>query len=239
MPVSKPVKSRMRRFGPIVLVVLAIVLFYAFDLDRFVGADAAGQQYATLMQWRHDHAVLSALGFTFFYTSIVAISIPASLWLGVPGGLLFGWFFGGVLSWIASTMGAVLAFLAARSAISPEKSDAAAGRFSSFKAGFERDAFSYIIMLRLLPLPFFVVNLAAGAFHVRTRTFALASAIGLLPPSFLFSIIGAAAADVLKKGGHVDASMLADPKIIAIFSGFSMLALVPIIIRKLRREPLP
>jgi len=192
------------------------------------------------MGWRADHPVLSALIFVGVYLSVVAISVPASLWLSVPGGLLFGWFFGGVLSWAASTLGAVLAFMTARRAINPKKSEAApAGRFSSFKAGFERDAFSYIIMLRLLPLPFFVVNLAAGAFHVRIRTFALASAIGLIPPSFLFSIIGAAAADVLKKGGQIDVTLLADPKIIAIFTGFAALALVPMIIRKRHRGPLP
>lgn len=228
-----------KRFGLIIVFALALILFYAFGLDEVFGTSGVATHYETLLNWRQAHPWLSAALFVGIYITIVAISVPASLWLSVPGGLLFGWFWGGSLSWFASTVGATLAFLAARTALDPTKSDGKANRFARFKSGLERNAFSTIIILRLMPLPFFVVNAAAGAFHVKTRVFAAASAIGLIPASFLFAALGQSAGEVLRLGGTLDMSFFKDPKIIAVFVGFSSLALLPLVIRLAHRNKNP
>ena len=224
------------RFGPVLVIVLALIAFYALGLNTTISTKGFAAHYETIMSWRADHPVLSALIFAGVYISVVAISVPASLWLSVPGGLLFGWFTGGTLSWLASIAGATLAFLAARTAIDPSKVTGDKSRYARFKAGFERNAFSYIIVLRLMPLPFFVVNTAAGAFHVKVRTFATASAIGLIPASFLFAALGESAGDILRAGGSLDMDFFQDPKIIAVFIGFASLALLPFIIRHFRKN---
>ncbi|MDQ7019972.1 MAG: VTT domain-containing protein [Robiginitomaculum sp.] len=224
------------RFGPVLAILLALIAFYALGLNTTVSTQGFAAHYETIMSWRADHPVLSALIFVGIYVGVVAISVPASLWLSVPGGLLFGWFIGGFLSWMASIVGATLAFLAARTALDPAKDSGDASHYARFKAGFERNAFSYIIVLRLMPLPFFVVNAAAGAFHVKVRTFAAASAIGLIPASFLFAALGESAGDILQAGGSLDMSFFQDPKIIAVFIGFASLSLLPFIIRYFRKN---
>jgi uncharacterized membrane protein YdjX (TVP38/TMEM64 family) len=224
------------RFGPILLIVLALIVFYASGLHSAIGAKGFAEHYESIINWRAAHPFLSALIFVALYITIVAISVPASLWLSVPGGLLFGWMAGGALSWFASIVGATLAFLAARAAIDPAKENTNTGRYARFKAGFERNAFSYIIILRLMPLPFFVVNTAAGAFHVKVRIFAAASAIGLVPASFLFAALGETAGDALKAGETLDMSFFQDPKILAVFIGFASLSLLPILIRFFRKD---
>ncbi len=224
------------RFGPVLVILLALIAFYALGLNTTISTQGFAAHYETIMSWRADHPVLSALIFVGIYVGVVAISVPASLWLSVPGGLLFGWFIGGFLSWIASIVGATLAFLAARTALDPAKDSGDASHYARFKAGFERNAFSYIIVLRLMPLPFFVVNAAAGAFHVKVRTFAAASAIGLIPASFLFAALGESAGDILRAGGSLDMSFFQDPKIIAVFIGFASLSLLPFIIRYFRKN---
>ncbi len=223
----------LRRFGPLVLIALALTGFYGLGLDKVIGARGLAGHFERITGWRSAHPLFSALAFFALYTSIVAISVPASLWLSVPGGLLFGWFWGGLLSWAAATLGASLAFLASRTAFAPKKASRKTHLYARFKAGFERNAFTYIIMLRLMPLPFFAVNMAAGAFHVRLRTFAAASAIGLLPASFLFAAIGQSAADILQAGGRLDMSLLRDPKTIAVFAGFALLSTLPLILQRL------
>ena len=234
MPLSPLVHRLARRFGPLALIALALIAFYVLGLDKVIGARGLAGHFERITSWRSAHPAASALAFFALYTSIVAISVPASLWMSVPGGLLFGWFWGGLLSWAASTLGACLAFLASRNAFRPEKTRRNTHLYARFKAGFERNAFTYIIMLRLMPLPFFAVNMAAGAFHVKLRTFAAASAIGLLPASFLFAALGQSAAEVLRSGGKLDMSLLREPRTIAVFAGFALLSLLPLILRKIR-----
>ncbi len=223
-----------RRFGPVIMIALALIMFYATGANTAIGSKGFAEHYETIIGWRTAHPVTSALLFVLLYISIVAISVPGSLWLSVPGGLLFGWFIGGMLSWVAGIIGASAAFLAARAAFDPANNNGTNSRFSRFKAGFERNAFSYIIVLRLMPLPFFVVNSAAGAFHVRLRTFASASAIGLIPASFLFAALGETAGDVLRAGGTLDMRFFQDPKILAVFVGFASLAFLPFILSRFR-----
>ncbi len=236
---SRRIYSLLRRFGPLTLVVLALAAFYGFGLNAYIGNRGFAEHYDAIMSWRDAHPVSSALIFAGLYISIVAISVPASLWMSVPGGLLFGWFVGGLLSWGAATLGATLAFLVARNAINPAQYGKKDGPYVRFKAGFERNAFSFIIILRLMPLPFFVVNMAAGTFHVPVRTFALASAIGLIPASFLFAALGETAAEVLRAGGKLDSSFFLQPKIMVVFIGFASLALLPLIIRHFRKDDNP
>ncbi len=236
MPAFHATHKFLRRFGPIVFIALALLVFYGLGFDDYLGARGFGEHYDSIMSWRADHPVLSALVFTGIYIGIVAISVPASLWMSLPGGLLFGWFLGGLLSWGAALLGAILAFLAARTAIDPSTPAKAGSRYARFKTGFERNAFSYIIILRLMPLPFFVVNMAAGAFHVKTRVFAAASAIGLIPASFLFAALGETAGDILRKGETLDMSFFAQPKIMAVFVGFALLALLPFIVRYYQKD---
>ena len=224
----------LRRFGPLALIALALFVFYRLGLNTTFGTRGLAAHFDTVMAWRSAHPAGSALAFFSLYVAIVAISVPASLWMSVPGGLLFGWFWGGALSWAASTLGASLAFLASRTAFEPGMAAKKANSYARFKAGFERNAFTYIIMLRLMPLPFFAVNMAAGAFHVKIRTFAAASAIGLLPASFLFAALGQSAADVLRTGGKLGMGLFRDPKIIAVFAGFALLSLLPLMLQRLR-----
>lgn len=236
MPKLSQLYTIARRFGPLVLIAAALIIFYAFGLNTMLGAKGLSENYDAILAWRAAHPLLGALIFTGIYVGIVAISVPASLWLSVPGGLLFGWFLGGMLSWVASILGATFAFLAARTALDPSKTADKGSRYARFKAGFERNAFSYIIVLRLMPLPFFMVNMAAGAFHVKVRTFAAASAIGLIPASFLFAALGETAGDALKAGKTLDMSFFQDPKILAVFIGFASLAALPLIIRHFRKD---
>jgi len=235
MPKTPITQKTLRRFGPVLAIALALVAFYALGLNETISSQGFARHYQAILAWRAAHPLFSALLFVGIYTSIVAISVPASLWLSVPGGLLFGWFVGGMLSWLASLGGAILAFLAARTAMDPAKASMTGSGFSRFKAGLENNAFSTIIILRLMPLPFFVVNSAAGAFHVKVRTFAAASAIGLIPASFLFAALGQSAGEVLQAGGKLDLHFFQDPKILAVFAGFAALAGLPLLVRFLRK----
>ena len=57
--------------------------------------------------------------------------------------------------------------------------------------GFEKNAFSYLMTLRLIPLfPFFVVNLISGLTRVNVGTYVVATALGGIPGSFVYAYAG-------------------------------------------------
>ena len=61
-----------------------------------------------------------------------------------------------------------------------------------WREGFRKDAFNYLLFLRLVPLfPFFLVNLAPAIFGVRLAPFVAATAIGIVPATFVYALAGA------------------------------------------------
>src|SRR5207253_9717378 len=57
--------------------------------------------------------------------------------------------------------------------------------------GFAQNAFSYLMTLRLIPLvPFFVVNLVSGLTRMSIGTYIAATALGIIPGSFVYAYAG-------------------------------------------------
>ena len=83
----------------------------------------------------------------------------------LAGGFLFGTWEGGGLVVIAATIGATIIFLAARTAPVRSHSGRRVGaRMRAMEEGFAKNAFNYLLVLRLIPVfPFFLVNLGGRA----------------------------------------------------------------------------
>ena len=140
-------------------------------------------------------------------------------------------------------------FLIARSAIG-EFLTRRAGPFAARLAeGFRADAFNYLLFLRLVPFPFWLVNLAPALFGVRLSTFVAATAIGILPATVTFAVFGAGLGTVmaaqeaqysacLAAGRNdcsvdFDASNVLTPTLLAALVALGVLALVPVLARRL------
>ena len=109
----------------------------------------------------------------------------------VAGGFLFGPVIGTIAAIVSALIGGTVVFLVARSACG-EWLTRRAGPFAAKLAeGFRADAFSYLVFLRLVPFPFWLINLAAALFGVRLSTFVAATAIGMLPATLTFTVFGA------------------------------------------------
>ncbi len=93
---------------------------------------------------------------------------PGAVVITVAGGLLFGTVAGAALAVAGATVGAVLLFLAARSALGPLLATRAGLLLDRLRPGLERDGFNYLLALRLIPVvPFWLANLAAALVGMR------------------------------------------------------------------------
>ena len=100
--------------------------------------------------------------------------------------------------------------------------------------GFSENAFNYMLFLRLVPaFPFFLVNLAPAFTSIRVQTYVLATAIGIIPGSFVFANLG-------ETLGTIDSlSGLVSKETLLAFALLGVLALVPILIRKFKSKQEP
>ena len=145
-----------------------------------------------------EHFVLAVLAYIAAYAAAVALSVPGAVIITLSGGLIFGWLFGGIAAVIGASIGAVILFLVARSAFGETLRAKAGPRIAGLAEGFRKDAFNYLLFLRLVPaFPFFVVNIASALLGVPLRTYIAGTVIGIIPGTFAFASIGAGLDSVL------------------------------------------
>ena len=104
------------------------------------------------------------------YVGAVVVSVPASLFLTMLCGFLFGIVPGALVAVASATTGAAIVFTIGRGPAADLLLRRAGPRLAGLAAGFREDAFGYIAFLRLLPIfPFWMTNLAPAAFGVKLR----------------------------------------------------------------------
>ena len=177
----------------------------------------------------------AAAAYVASYAAVVALSLPVGALFTVGGGLLFGTLAGGALAVAGATGGAILLFLAASSALGPLLAGRAAPFLDRVRPGLQRDGFSYLLAIRLIPaVPFWLANLAPALVGMRLASFAGATFIGIMPASFVFAGIGAGVGSVLAAGGQPDLSVIWSAPVLLPLLGLAALSLAPVIWRHWR-----
>jgi len=179
------------------------------------------------------HPVAAPFAFIGIYAAAVALSLPVGLWLSLLGGLLFGMWFGGVLTVLGASIGAVLLFLIARGLLAPFCEAKFARQISRLRPGLERDGFGYLLALRLMPVfPFWLVNLAPALIGMRLMPYAAATVIGMVPTSFVLNAVGSGLAATMAAGATPNAGMLLKPEILLPLLALAALAILPTLWRQ-------
>ena len=228
---SGPVK----RFAPVAVLAAGFAAFFVFGLDQYLSLDALRTHRAELQSFVADHAVLAALVFAAVYTASTALSFPGATALTVAGGFLFGALAGTVYVVGAATLGATIVFMVARSAVGDALRRRAGPWLAKMEAGFQENAFNYLLVLRLVPLfPFFVVNLVPAFLDVRLRTYVAATLVGIIPGSFVFISVGSGLGSVLDMPGELSLGNVLTADVVAALLGLSALSLLPVIYRRMK-----
>ena len=214
------------------IVVLAIGAFFYFDLARFLSLAALKENRDRLLSFTQTHYAGAAGLFIVTYIAVTGLSLPGAVILTLAGGFLFGGLVGTLLVNVGATTGATLAFLVARYLLR-DAVELKFGRWlGPFQEGFNQNAFSYLMTLRLIPLfPFFVVNLVSGLTRVTLGTYVAATALGIIPGSFVYAYAG-------QQLGTINSlKEVASPNVIAALVLLGLLALVPALYNKYFRQP--
>src|SRR5262249_12509684 len=108
--------STLRRFLPVAILLLGLALFLVLGLGRHFSFEALSRNHAELLAWVAANGAVAAIAFVAAYAIAIAFSLPIGALMTPLGGYLFGAWLGSVLAVIGATVGAIVVFLAARSA---------------------------------------------------------------------------------------------------------------------------
>lgn len=194
--VMKQKKKIWKKIVVIVLIVGAIGSYFVIPdvkamIDRIFKMFATGD-FAVVREFVESYGAYAALvSFALMILQSVAAPLPAFL-ITFANANLFGWWKGAILSWSSAMAGAALCFWIARilgrDVVERLTSKAGLQQIDVF---FEKHGKLSILIARLLPfISFDIVSYAAGLTSMSFGGFILATGLGQLPATIVYSYVG-------------------------------------------------
>ena len=209
--------------------VAILIMLRLTGLSNQLSLDTLARHREALAAFVATNLLLAACAYVVLYVVAVALSVPGAVFITLAGGFLFGAILGAALTVIGATIGATLIFLFAQRIFGADALDRLGPKARALGEGIRRNAASYLLVLRLVPLfPFFLVNLVPAFVGVRLPIYVITTAIGILPGTAVFSLAGAGLGDVLAQGNDFDVGSVLTPEILGALIGLALLSLAAI-----------
>ena len=214
---------------------LAGVVVAAVGLGDEIRLETLRRHQDELLAFVDANPVLASLAYMAGYAALVAVSVPGAGALTLVGGFLFGWLEGAAYVLVAQSLGATAVFLIARMALRDVVLTRAGPRLRALRRGFRDNALSYLIALRVSGLfPALIVNGLPGALDIPLRTYVIATVIGLIPGTLVYSSAGAGLGEVLEGQGDIGLGAVLTPQIVLSLLCLAVLALLPVVYHRYR-----
>ncbi|MDA0238421.1 MAG: TVP38/TMEM64 family protein [Proteobacteria bacterium] len=222
-------KLAVKRLLPFAVLIAALIVTFSLDLHQYLSFDSLKENRETILEWRSSNAVLAALLFVLVYAAAIAISLPGAIWLTIASGFLFGTLQGGLLVVFAATLGATIIFLAARYAFADFFHAKVSGLLKQVEEGFRKDAVSYLLFLRFVPVfPFWLVNLVPAVLGVSLPAYVIATFFGIIPGTMVFASLGNGIGHLIDQGRTPDLGIIFDLQVLGPLLALALLSLIPV-----------
>lgn len=246
-----------KRALPLIILVLAIAVVFQQGWHKYLTLEQIAQNREALGSFVSGNFLAALAAYIGTYIVVVALSLPGGALLTITGGFLFGWLLGGLATVVAATAGAALIFMIAQTSLSGPLKARAGPWLEKLGKGFQEDALSYLLFLRLVPVfPFWLVNLAPAFLGVSLPVFVIGTFAGIIPGTFAFAFLGAGLDSIIDaqqktydacvkaKGAasdaacsfSLDAGSLLTRELIIAFVALGVVALIPVVLKKLKRR---
>ncbi len=179
---------------------IALGIYHKRIWEYLLELTAAFQSIETARAYIAGYGALAPIvsAILMIFQSVIA-PLPAFL-ITFANGTLFGFWWGSLLSWSSSMVGAVLCFYIAR-AFGIQRITALISKPAIDKANdfFEKYGTYAVLIARLMPfISFDVVSYFAGATRMRFLGFWIATGIGQMPATLVYSYLGESASPHIK-----------------------------------------
>jgi uncharacterized membrane protein YdjX (TVP38/TMEM64 family) len=217
----------MQRIIILAVVVLAVGAFFALGLGHCLSLEYLQASRERAIEQAHQAPIVASVVFFAVYVLVTGLSLPGAAVMTLAAGAIFGLVWGVLLVSFASSVGATLAFLIARSLLGEWVTRRFGQYLEPINRGFDTEGSFYLFSLRMVPVfPFFVVNLLMGLTRIGVAQFYVVSQIGMLAGTVVFVFAGTQLAEI-----HKLADVLSPGLMIAL----TLLGVFPLVAKRLLR----
>ena len=227
----------LRRMLPFAILLLGLAVFFALGLNRQLSLQTLSRNEAEITAWVAANRVLATLTFATIHATVVAFSLPASAVMAAASGFLFGVEQGALMSIVATIVGSIALFFAARTAFYDLFRARTGAALARLEDGFRRDGFSYLVFLRIVPVfPSWLTTIVSALLGVKPTIFISGTLIGIVPGCFIFAGIGADFGLLFRNGETPDLGAIFQVRTLLPLLGLGVLALLPVLYRRWQRR---
>jgi len=213
------------RLIPLTFIIVIIAAFFIFDLQHYLSLENLKAQQVFIETYHSNHRIMAVAIYALIYVAVTGLSLPGATILTLAGGAIFGLLWGTVIVSFASTIGATLAFLAARFLFRDLVKSRFGKPLQTIDAGIVKEGALYLFTLRLVPVfPFFVINLAMGLTALKAQTFYWVSQLGMLAGTVVYVNAGTQLGQLESLSGILSPGLI---------GSFVLLGILPLIANKI------
>jgi pyruvate/2-oxoglutarate dehydrogenase complex dihydrolipoamide dehydrogenase (E3) component/uncharacterized membrane protein YdjX (TVP38/TMEM64 family) len=198
--------------------ITAAALYQHFELGRLLTLDNLKASRDALASAYQARPLPTLLAFFGIYVLAAALSIPGALILTLAGGAMFGPVVGLLVVSFASSLGALLAFLASRYLLRDTIQARWGKSLAPINDGVRKEGIFYLLTLRLVPVfPFWLINLLMGLTPIGAGRFYVVSQIGMLAGTAVYVNAGTQLAAIQSPGDILSPGLLGSFVLLGIF----------------------
>ncbi|GIL06704.1 MAG: pyridine nucleotide-disulfide oxidoreductase [Betaproteobacteria bacterium] len=180
-----------KKLALLAVIAAAIAAFFVFDLKQYLTLEFFQASRAKIDAYYAAHPLQTIAIYFAVYIAVTALSLPGAALMTLAGGAIFGLVVGTIVVSFASSIGATLAFLAARFLLRDWVQGRFGDRLKPLNEGIAKEGAFYLFALRLVPIfPFWLINLAMALTPIRARTFYWVSQLGMLAGTIVYVYAG-------------------------------------------------
>ena len=159
-----------------------------------------------LQQWISVHGWIGIIAYVLLFVIASLFLVPGSV-LVIAGGIVFGTFYGPIISLFAATLSSSLSFLLARYLGRSWLLQRFSGnkKFEQIEQGIQHYGVDFLIFTRLIPLfPYNIQNYAYGLTGIPFWRYCMISCLTILPGTFIFTLM---ASELAENGVTLEVTM--------------------------------
>ena len=214
-----------KKIAVLVILAAAVTVFFHFDLGQYFSLAYIKQSLASFTGYYEQRPLLVSAIFFAVYVAITALSLPGAAIMTLASGASFGLVWGTIVVSFASTLGATLAMLAARTILRDTIEKRFGKRLLEVNKGVDKEGAFYLFTLRLIPaIPFFALNLLMGLTRMKTWTFFWVSQVGMFAGTVAYVYAGTEIAKITSLRSILSPGLI---------GAFVLLGLFPLVTKKI------
>lgn len=227
----------MKKWIPILVIIAFMSAAYFLGLPEYFSFEMIKKNRNTLLTQIDTHPVLMPCLYILLYIIVIALSLPGGTILTLIGGFLFGIPWATFYVVIGATIGATLIFLAARTALGDILRKKAGPFLKKMEGGFQKNAASYLLFLRFIPLfPFWLVNIAPAFFNVHIGTYIWTTFVGILPGSYIYTQAGRGLGAIFESGETFSINTIFNNQMKLALVLLALFSLIPILVKRIKHD---